>query len=419
MSAKPMTASPDVYDVAVMGAGYAGLMAVLRLARSRDRPRVVLIGASDRFVERVRLQECLVTEVAPRISSISSFLAGTAIDFICGRIVSLEAARRRIVVVAGHRELEIAFDHAIYALGSSIDTDSVSGVADYAYRLEIGDGPRSAVALRARMEATNGQPVRVVIVGGAETGVEIAAEIKSACPRAEVTMISRSRCGGFKGPRVERVVRSELTSLGVRLLDAEIVAEVRRSQVVTSSGPSIPHDVSIWSGGLRSADVARRASVAVDVENRLLVDANLRSVSHPHILVVGDAAHPVAPTGAPYRLSAFTALASGAYAADAILAQSDGRQSRPFSFSTFGQGIALGLRGVGFFTYPDDEQRLFIVTGKLARRIRNVVWLVVAVLKLERSLPGFFFWPGRRRVSWQQANAAMREFSMVPQGDMT
>jgi NADH dehydrogenase len=101
---------------------------------------------------------------------------------------------------------------------------------------------------------------------------------------------------------------------------------------------------------------------------------------------------------------------SGAYAADAIVAQRAKRRLQPFSFSTFGQGVAIGQNGVGFFSYPDDRQRLFVLKGRTARHIRNFfVWLVTYVLKIERRVPGFFFWPGRRRVSWHQANEAVQK----------
>jgi NADH dehydrogenase FAD-containing subunit len=136
----------------------------------------------------------------------------------------------------------------------------------------------------------------------------------------------------------------------------------------------------------------------------------LRSISQPHVIAVGDAAHPVAPTGAPYRLSALVAITSGAYAADLLLAQQTRRSLAPFSFSTFGQGIAIGHSGVGFPSYPDDKQRWFILTGATARVVRNFfVWFILSALKLERKMPGFLFWPGRRRVSWQQADEAIRQ----------
>jgi NADH:ubiquinone reductase (H+-translocating) len=146
----------------------------------------------------------------------------------------------------------------------------------------------------------------------------------------------------------------------------------------------------------------------------VLVDANLRSITHQSIFAIGDSACPLAPTGAPYRQSAFTALISGAYAADVILAEKNRRELPPFSFSTFGQGIAIGNDGVGFFSYPDDKQRLLIVRGRTARHIRNFfVWLVCYVLKVERRFPGRFFWLGRRRVSWRQANDAVDQLRMA------
>jgi NADH:ubiquinone reductase (H+-translocating) len=403
------TDDPRRYDVAILGAGYAGLMAALRLGRGNTSPRVALINASDSFLERVRLQESIVTEVTPRIPSLSAFLAGSHIEFMCGSIISLDAEQRCIRLASGGRELEISFGEAIYALGSYTEVESVPGAAKYAYRLEAVEGPRSPSALRIRLRENAGRSIRVITVGGAETSVEVAGEIKTAWPGVDVTMITSSRCGDFKGERVEAAIRAELARLGVTMIDQETVTEVRPAEVMTEKGRCIPFDICVWSGGLRSAPVAHRAGLATDPAGRIWVDANLRSISHPHIVAVGDAAHPVAPTGAPYRRSALVAIITGAYAADLILARQTQRSLAPFSFSTFGQGIAIGRSGVGFPSYPDDRQRWFILTGATARVVRNFfVWFILWALKLERKMPGFLFWPGRRRVSWQQADEAIR-----------
>jgi len=397
------------YDVVILGAGYAGLMAALRLNRKKPALRVALINASDQFIERVRLQESIVGEVKPRIASISALLAGSRIEFICGNIISLDAKQRRLRMASNGANREIAFDQAVYALGTLIDGEGVPGVFGNAYRLEAGEGPRSPSALRARLSQNGNRPIRVITVGGNETSVEVAGEIKTKWPNAEVTMISKSHCGDFKGARVESAIRGQLARLGVKLVDRETVTEVRPGEIVTETGQTLPFDACIWSGGLRSAGIARRAGLATDAQDRIWVDANLRSISHSHIFAVGDAAHPAAPTGAPYRLSAFAAVCSGAYVADVILMNLAKRRSEPFSFSTFGQGIAIGRGGVGFSSYPDDKQGVIFLTGATARIVRNFfVWFLCYALRLERRMPGFFFWLGRKRVSWQQANEAVR-----------
>ena len=195
------------YDVLILGGGYAGLMAALRLGRKKQILRIALINGSDQFLERVRLQESIVSEVERRIPSISALLAGTKVEFICGQIASLDASRRCVRIVSDGREEEIAFNEAIYALGTRIEVESAPGVAEHAYRLEAIEGPRSPSALRARLKENGNRPIRVITVGGNETSVEVAGEIKTAWPNAEVTMVSSSRCGDFKGPRIENAIR--------------------------------------------------------------------------------------------------------------------------------------------------------------------------------------------------------------------
>jgi len=72
---------------------------------------------------------------------------------------------------------------------------------------------------------------------------------------------------------------------------------------------------------MRAPSIARQGGLEVDAQDRVVVGTDLRSVSHPSILAVGDSAHPNGPTGAPFRPSALTAAVSGVYPAirDAFL----------------------------------------------------------------------------------------------------
>lgn len=400
------------YDIAILGAGYAGLMAALRVGAGESRSlKIALINDCDQFVERIRLQESIARSVPSRIPAISTLLRGTGIDFIIGHIVELDAATRKLRVARASGDREITFTRALYALGSRTDVDTVPGVSAHAYRLDPGDGPHAAAALRAALESTASPARRIVVVGGGATAIEAAGEIKARWPEAEVTLVARNRCGGFKGDAsVERALHAELTGYGVRIVDHAAVVEVRPREVMTTAGASLPFDVCVWSGGTAAGPLARAAGLATDPRGRIFVDPMLRSISHPAIFVAGDAAHPVAPTGAPYRPSVFAALTTGAFAADMMSTRE--ADVRPFSFSTYGQGISVGGRGVGFLAYPDDRKRLFVISGRAGYHARNVfVWLTTYLLKLERRHPGFFarwVWPGQRRVSWETANQAMQ-----------
>jgi NADH:quinone reductase (non-electrogenic) len=399
------------YDVVILGAGYAGLMAALRLGRRRLRLRVALVNADEQFVERVRLQESIVAPVKPRISSLRAYLSNKPVDFIQGSVTQIDGNRRSVRVRCGVEERDIEAAQIIYSLGSYVDAETVPGAADFTYRLDPGNGGRAAAALRQQLNRRRGGRLRVLAVGGGPLSIEAAAEIKSTWPAHDVTLVSATQAGDFRKGRVQRILRRDLARLGVQLIDDERVVEVHQHGATTESGRFLPFDYCVWAAGMRAPAIARQAGISCDKCDRVLVGADLRSISHSFIVAAGDSANPVAPTtGAPYRPSALTAAVSGVYAAEQVIARTRGEKIPPFSFSTFAQAVAVGRFAALFPLDADDQQVLFVLGGRIAQRLRRVlIWLVLHFITLERALPGVQSWPGRRRVSQTQADEAARK----------
>jgi NADH:ubiquinone reductase (H+-translocating) len=405
---------PKHYDVLILGAGYAGMMAALRLAGRREVRTIALVNERDFFVERVRLQESLSAPLLPPLRPLPEWFGFTRIEFICATVVRLDAGARTVEVKAGAVTTMLEFNQCIYALGSRTDV-AATGAAAHAYRLDPGDGPRSASALRRKLVALDGEQKRVVVVGGGNTAVEAAAQIRIGYPTLDVTLVANGRVGDFgKGKKVERRTREQLSKIGVRIVDDRHVIEVRQGTIITERGAPIGADICVWAAGMRCSAIPREGGVTVDDTNRIFVGPTLRSVSHPHILAIGDAARPVAPTGAAYRPSAFAALTSAAYASASVVNELRGKALRPFSFSAYGQGVAIGNGGVGFLSFPNDGIGRLVVTGPGAMKIRNFfVRLLVWLLRLERlRLGGARFWIGRARVSWRDAHAAVQRWKL-------
>lgn len=392
-------------QIVVLGAGYAGMLATVRLAGRlkreirRDEVAITLVNASDVFVERPRLHQLAANRRIPT-RPIESVLQGTAVRFLRGEATSIGAVRRIVEVRTGGEAKQIPYDNLLYALGSTINRESVSGVREHAYVL-TPSGPNSAVALRGLLPGlnANGSEARILVCGAGATGIEAAAEFASSYPNLRVHLVTRGGFGHFTSKGVADYMRRSLDRLGVTIQEHTTITEVHADQALTASGEYLPFDVCLWAGGFSVPRLAREAGLAVNEHGQILIDPFMRSISNPEIYAVGDAANPVEPPGVAVRMAGITAVIMGAHGADCLSAAIQGKKQRPFSFAYLGQGIALGQNNaIGFNNYPDDKPKLPYFTGRLGYEGREFfVRLLADLPNLERRWPGITFWLGKGR----------------------
>ncbi len=384
-------------QIVVIGAGYAGMLATVRLAmKTRNQNvQITLINPSERFIERPRLHQYAANQPVKK-RPIRKILRGTRVQFIQAAVTAIDVNHREVTVQMDENEQTLAYDYLLYTVGSTTGLDNVPGVRSYAYTL-TSDGPRSAETLRGILPVLNQQGGRIVIVGGGPTGIEAAAEFADSYPGLSVILVTEGELGAFLGGKIQSHIRKILTRLGVTVQDQTIVERVNQNEIVTKTGESIPFDLCLWTGGFVAPGLARDSGLAVNDAGQVLTDLTMRSISNPWIYAAGDSSQPVETSGIRVRMAAYTAAITGAHAADSLYNAMTGRPQKPLDFAYLGQGIALGQHeAVDFNNYPDDKPKWPMLTGRLGVIGREFFINLFADLPgIERRLPGLHFWPGR------------------------
>lgn len=361
----------------VLGAGYAGLLTAKRLARRvcRSGVSVTLVNGESGFVERIRLHQVAAGQTVTDLP-LARLLAGTGAELIVGTVTGIDLAGRKVRV----GEKMIGYDTLVYSLGSMTGVDGVPGAAEHAVTLS---GPAAARQLATRLRALDERRGTVVICGGGPTAIEAAAEFAESYPDLTVRMITKGGPGASFSPRAGRYIRKQLDRLGVEVTADAEVARVEPDGVALVGGVRVRADVTVWCAGFTVPALARHIGLAVDAAGRILVDQTLRSVSHPDVYAVGDAAAASGRWGDALAYGCRSGGFTGPYAADTVAARLTGRATEPFRFRYFHQCISLGRRRglIQFVRGADDSPKWSILRGRLAALYKeavssSAVWLM-------------------------------------------
>jgi NADH dehydrogenase FAD-containing subunit len=260
------------------------------------------------------------------------------------------------------------YDSLVYGLGGVADTASVPGAEEHAYTLS---SRHEAELLADRLAGLDGGTV--VVAGTGLTGVESAAEIAEQYPGLDVVLVGRGVPGSTMDPRAEAYLRSALDRLGVEVRAGVEITKALPDAVELADGGRVGADVLLWTGGTRVSPLAAAAGLEVDERGRVVTDSTLRSVSHPDVYAVGDAAAIRQGYGVMHG-TCQSGMPTGVHAALAIDRALRGKRPRPFRFGYYHTPVSLGRAdGVVQFTRPDDSPRRIILTGRTAVRYKETV----------------------------------------------
>lgn len=367
------------HHIVIVGGGAGGLELATRAGDRFGRQGRAVVTLVDR--NETHLWKPLLHEVAAGSMDIHAhqldYLAQARwhhFNFCCGALEGLDRKRREIAVAATLDERgdeviprrRLHYDTLVIAIGSVANTFGVPGVAEHAYALEsAAEADRfhrrlinACIQANYRSDSAAAR-LRVVIVGGGATGVELAAELHNTTrvlaaygleniEPERFLQITLLDAGGRILPmlpeRISKAVTAALEDLGVRVASSEQVIEITATEVRTRSGNSIPADLTVWAAGIRGADVLGHLDgLETNRINQLVVLPTLQTTRDEDIFALGDCcafpregARPAVPPAAQ------AAHQQASHLLRSLALRLDGRPLAPFHYRDFGSLVSLG-----------------------------------------------------------------------------
>lgn len=352
--------------VVVVGSGFGGLNAALRLASA---PVDITVIDRDNYhgfwplLYQVATAALGPDDIAHPIRAIYAKYPNISVRM--DTVVDVDLDGRLVICKEGDA---IAYDYLIMAAGTSTSDFGIPGVAEHAWPLKtLPDAVRlrnHVLSIFERADARAlGEPgsdgdVTIVLVGGGPTGVEMAGALSeliavnlvrdyhhldlSAAHVVLVEMTGRL-LPGFSHRSQDRAYRT-LCAKGVQIRFGTTLAEVTRSGVRLEDGSTIPASTVIWTAGVRANPIGEALPGAKGKGGTVTVQPDLSLPDHPEVFVIGDLAAGIGPNGDPLPQLAQVAIQGGRHAAKAIRRRLTGEPVPPFRYRDHGIMAAIGRR---------------------------------------------------------------------------
>ncbi|HEY6318817.1 MAG TPA: NAD(P)/FAD-dependent oxidoreductase [Acidimicrobiia bacterium] len=350
--------------VVVVGAGFAGLPAVRRLASGPVD--VVLVDRHNYNTFHPLLYQVAtagIDEGGVAHTIRASFARYANVDVRLASLVGLDRDRRVVALDDGQ---SVAYDALVLAVGATTNDFGVPGVAEHAFPLyTLPEAIRLREHVLRCFEATEREPSLVddgaltcVMVGGGPTGVETAGTMvelfskvlskgyhRADVSRARVVLVEMGPelLAAFRSAS-RRHAREILEARGVDVRFGERVARVTAGGLVLASGEELGARTVVWTAGVKPNAIADRLGLDRGQGGRIVVGPDLSVPGSPEIFVVGDLAAPPSSNGRLLPQLAPVAMQEGRHAGEQVLRRLAGQATRPFRYRDKGTMATIGRR---------------------------------------------------------------------------
>lgn len=346
--------------ICILGGGFGGLYTALRLSQlpfsKQEKPEIVLIDRHDRFLFVPLLYELLTGElqtweIAPPFAEL---LANTGVRFCQATVAGIDVESKQVQL---HDGLELKCDRLVLALGGETPLDLVPGAVEYAYSFRsLSDAYRLEERLRF-LEAKDTDKIRIAIVGGGYSGVELACKLADRLgEKGRLRLVEQGDKILRTSPEFNRETATK--ALEKRQIWTDLETEVESigtdtiSLIYKGQVDVLPVDIVLWTVGTQVSSAVRSLPFKQNRRGQITVTPTMQVIDYPDIFALGDLVECHDATGQKVPSTAQTAFQQADYTAWNVWASLTGRPMLPFRYQALGEMMTLGtdsatLTGLG------------------------------------------------------------------------
>lgn len=389
--------------IVIVGGGAGGLELATKLGDKlgkKNKADITLIDRNTTHLWKPLLHEIAVGTMDEGIDAVS--YRGHAnthhFQFRVGTMTDIDRTQREVILAPIEDDdgieilplTRIPYDYLVIALGSISNDFNTPGIKEHCIFL---DSPNQAYKFRTRLlnkclriQRVTGEDdhVRVAIVGGGATGVELSAELHHAVheihnygfnavsnEHLNITLIEAGpRILAALPERMSTAAHSELVKLHVDVKLNTLITSADHAGLHTKDGQTIKADLMVWAAGIKVSDfMANIAGLETNRINQLQVNEFLQTTRDTNIFAIGDCAQFTNPDGSrvPPRAQSAHQMASTCYVN--LVALINNKPLKVYKYTDHGSLISLASYSTVGSLMGNLGKGNFFIEGKIARLV--------------------------------------------------
>ncbi len=386
-------------NIIVVGGGAGGLELVVSLGRAYRNHNKIKITLVDQSLTHV--WKPLFHEVASgSLNNVYDKMGYLAIakknqfHFELGQLQQIDRKNKTILIHNPNEkdhssQLTLSYDILVLAIGSVTNNFNTPGSDQFCYYLDVEAQAKKIhnvlfEKLINKHYEHYAEPIKIAIVGGGATGVELAASLRTSLSQlsalisqkyvpkeiATITVIeAASRILSPLPENISLVTKKQLNHMDIDVLADTRVIAVKDNGLLTHDNQFIPADMVIWAAGVKGQEcVQSLTDFELNNSGQIKVKPTLQTTIDESIFAFGDCACCMMSNGKPVPARAQAAHQQASLLVKSIKHLLKKKPLPEYHYVDYGSLVSLSHNRTTGALFVGNEKSVFI-TGYLARMV--------------------------------------------------